>query len=296
MEIRKTADEKITGTPGEDDLALIHKHTRRKLKADEVYVFSVKLCDNEIDRDGERFTSECLRGLAGLFIGKTGILNHSGKTEDQVMRIYDTFMEAEPERRNSLGENYTALCAKAYIPRSQGNAALINEIDAGIKKEVSVSCAVRHVKCSVCGKGFGRDSCTHKKGQKYGEATCHAVLEEPMDAYEFSFVAIPAQPAAGVLRKRQEARGRKQENEELERLAEDGRAYRAELLGKAVKAGVTAMPELERALLEAMCANLPTAQLRQLHNTLREKAAKSLPVYSQLQGAVKQNDNESFRI
>ena len=42
----------------EEELKLINGYTRRKLSANEVYVFSVVLCDNDIDRDGERFTVE----------------------------------------------------------------------------------------------------------------------------------------------------------------------------------------------------------------------------------------------
>ena len=44
----------------DEELALINKYTRRQLSKDEVYVFSVVLCDNDIDRDGERFTVESL--------------------------------------------------------------------------------------------------------------------------------------------------------------------------------------------------------------------------------------------
>ena len=42
--------------PLKSELEQINKYTRRELKEDEVYVFPVVLCDNEIDRDGERFS------------------------------------------------------------------------------------------------------------------------------------------------------------------------------------------------------------------------------------------------
>ena len=38
------------------ELDLINQYTRRKLSRDEVYIFSVVLCDNEIDREFEKFT------------------------------------------------------------------------------------------------------------------------------------------------------------------------------------------------------------------------------------------------
>jgi len=287
MDIKKSAEPvsvAITGTPSEEELALVHKFTRKKLAAEELYCFSVKLCDNDIDRDGERFTAKCLKGLQPMFIGKTGMFDHSGKSGDQVMRIYDTYMEENGQ--------YAALCAKVYLPRA-GNEALISEIDAGIKKEVSVGCAVKRIKCSVCGKAMHK--CEHKKGVSYGTKLCHAILEEPTDAYEFSFVAVPAQPAAGVLKKRKSASSAY--IQELERLAEDGRVYRAALEDAAVKAGACAVPELDRALLEAMCKSLDTMQLKKFYDTLKAKAARGLPMQPQLAHSIaKQTNNQNFRI
>jgi len=68
---------KSNGETQEDALLKINRYTRREFKSDEVYTFSVVLCDNEIDRDNERFTTDALQKLATLFLGKTGIFNHS---------------------------------------------------------------------------------------------------------------------------------------------------------------------------------------------------------------------------
>ena len=38
-----------------EDLALINLLSRKELKEEDVYVFSLRLCDNEVDRDQERF-------------------------------------------------------------------------------------------------------------------------------------------------------------------------------------------------------------------------------------------------
>lgn len=75
------------------------------------------------------------------------------------------------------------------------------EIDAGIKKEVSVGCSVEKALCSVCGTDQRKESCKHRAGQRYGETLCHTVLEAPTDAYEWSFVAVPAQVGAGVVKR-----------------------------------------------------------------------------------------------
>ena len=41
-------------------LAQLNQFTRRVHQEDEVFLFDVHLCDNEIDRDGERFSLEAL--------------------------------------------------------------------------------------------------------------------------------------------------------------------------------------------------------------------------------------------
>ena len=52
------------------DLECINQYTRRPFTEQEVYTFSVVLCDNEIDRDFERFSVEALHTLSQLFLGK----------------------------------------------------------------------------------------------------------------------------------------------------------------------------------------------------------------------------------
>lgn len=64
-------------TVGDDELELINRFTRRNLEKSEVYAFSVVLCDNDVDRDGERFTTDSLYELEKLFVGKTGIIDHN---------------------------------------------------------------------------------------------------------------------------------------------------------------------------------------------------------------------------
>ncbi len=183
----------------------INKFTRRKLNEDEVYVFSVILCDNDIDRDCERFSDSALGTLKERFIGKTGIFDHDATTVNQNARIFDTELVTDSSRTTRNGELYKYLKASAYMVRTDGNKALIAEIDGGIKKEVSISCsAAKHI-CSVCGNDKNVASCSHIKGRKYGGRLCHTVLDDITDAYEWSFVAVPAQVNAGVTKKYSEA-------------------------------------------------------------------------------------------
>jgi len=178
----------------------INRYTRRALTRDEVFVFSLVLCDNEVDRDYERFPKESLEALSELFVGRTGVFDHSAKAKNQSGRIFETGLEENGEV-NSLGEPYCALKAWAYMLRSPKNEELIFEIDGGIKKEVSVGCKVEKVVCSICGADMKVAPCEHAKGGRYEGMLCHHRLENPTDAYEWSFVAVPAQKSAGVTKK-----------------------------------------------------------------------------------------------
>ncbi len=108
-----------------------------------MYPFGVRLCDNQTDRDLEYFARADLEQLAELFVGKTGIFDHSWSAKDQRARIYRTELVEEPgvvTEAGGAGVLPEGLCLHA--PHG-GETGLIAEIEGGIKKEVSVSCAVR---------------------------------------------------------------------------------------------------------------------------------------------------------
>lgn len=73
----------------------------------------------------------------------------------QTARIFSTAVKTVEGKQNTCGEPYVQLTARAYLPRTQENQALITEIESGIKKEVSVGCAVKKRVCSICGKEDG---------------------------------------------------------------------------------------------------------------------------------------------
>ena len=66
MVIKSAADGNIA-----DEMALVNTYSRRELSADEVYLFTVVLCDNDIDRDHERFTVESLLTTKRMFSSTT---------------------------------------------------------------------------------------------------------------------------------------------------------------------------------------------------------------------------------
>jgi len=284
MEIRKAAEAAASGAPTAAQLETINALAKTRLNGEQVYVFSLRLCDDQIDRDGERFDTGALPGLAKLFIGKTGILDHRWSTEGQVARIFETQVVKEKDA--------SYIRAWAYIRRGGKNDELIADIEAGIKKEVSVGCAMAQAVCSVCGSEYG--TCGHVKGERYDGQVCAVILKEPVDAYEFSFVAVPAQREAGVikglgaavsLKELAAEHGAQAEYRALTKEAELGRRYRKELEDGVVRLGLALELGVSEPVLRSLAKTAGAEELLALKEALQGRLDESLPVVSQLLGA-----------
>ena len=142
MNVNKQAGVDQAAVLDQTELGLINAMSRKKLTSEEVYTFAVRLCDNEVDRDGERFPAETLEELAPLFVGKSGIFDHQWSAAGQTARIYRTELVREADTLTAAGDPLCYLKGYAYMVRTEGNRDLIAEIEGGIKKEVSVGCAV----------------------------------------------------------------------------------------------------------------------------------------------------------
>lgn len=271
MEICKDAVVKAIGTPEADEMALINALSRRELGADEVYTFALRLCDNDIDRDFERFDDSTLDELAPMFVGVSGVFDHQWSAKGQTARIYRTEVAGGDGTLTADGRPYRFLKGWAYMMRTNENAALIAEIDGGIKREVSVGCAVEQVVCSICGRPV--DECPHEKGEEYDAQICCGVLTGATDVYEWSFVAVPAQRKAGVIK----SAGKRLEDE-----ARLGRKYLKNLRRELVRTAGIAEPELGHALLENVADKLDEEELLGLIKLYRGKADRLLIPRAQL--------------
>lgn len=187
----------------DEELRKINKFTLTPLKAEEVFTFKLIMGDNELDdRNYEPFNLNALKDLQKLYIGKTMIKDHRRTADNQIARVYDTELQQDSSKTTGSGELYTKLIAKCYMVKTEKNADLISEIKAGIKKEVSTSCKPKHAFCSICGVDNIKSYCAHYWGKEYetqnGKKTCYFTLDGAKEAYEVSFVAVPAQPRAGT--------------------------------------------------------------------------------------------------
>lgn len=276
MDIRKAAVAAAGAGVTAAQLEAINRFAKTPLKEEEVYIFSVRLCDDQVDRDGERFDTDALPELARLFVGKTGVIDHAWSADRQLARIFETRVIREG------GVSY--IKAWAYMLRSDKTADAIAEIEGGIKKEVSVGCSMARRVCSVCGADFG--TCSHRKGEQYGNETCTVVLKDPADAYEFSFVAVPAQREAGVLK----GFGGALKEAELQALQADaalGRQYREDLRRDIVRLGLALDCGLDEDALAFVARAMDDGRLQKAKKAMERRANARFPAVCQLPRAGK---------
>ncbi|MDR3207663.1 MAG: hypothetical protein LBT60_04960 [Oscillospiraceae bacterium] len=267
------------GTPDADALALINRLAKTPLAAEQVYHFAVRLCDNDIDRDNERFDEQALTDMAPLFLGKAGLFDHQWSARQQVARLYRAEVAQEPGKTTRDGRPYLYLKGYAYMLRGPAADPLIADIEGGIKREVSVGLSCAKTTCSVCGKTAG--ACAHEKGKRYEDALCHLILSAPTDAYEWSFVAVPAQPQAGVLKAARAPHRADAPGETLLRKeAALGRRYAAELTREVRR--LSALCALPQAVTDLLPARLEAEELAALRDALRQEAFLRCPASPQL--------------
>lgn len=290
MEIKKATEAVSSGVPTAAQLQTINAMAKGKMTAEQLYVFSLRLCDDQIDRDLERFDTLALPALAKLFIGKTGIIDHCWSSENQVARIFQTQVVKE--------ESVSYIKAWAYIRRGNHTDEIIADIEAGIKKEISVGCAMGRSVCSICGSDYG--TCGHHKGEYYDGQLCYAVLKEPMDAYEFSFVAVPAQREAGVikgmgrkgrtLKDLAEEFGAQAEYRQLFKQAQLGLQYEKELQDAVVRLCLSLELGADETVLRGIVEKAAAEDLQKLKAALEERMRLLQPMVSQLLQAGKERE------
>ena len=282
MEIRKGFEAEGKGCPTAAQLETINIQAKSDMKPEQVYVFSLRLCDDQVDRDGERFDTEALPALAKMFIGKTGIVDHKWSSDNQIARIFQTEVVKD--------ERVSYIKAWAYIRRGGAADEIIADIEAGIKKEVSVGCAMGRAVCSICGSDYG--VCGHQKGESYDGQVCCAILKEPMDAYEFSFVAVPAQREAGVLKgygrkaaslkELADQGGAQEEYRQMFKLAQLGRQYEKQLQTEVVRLCLGIGLGVEGPVLRSLAQKAGAEELLRLKEALEQRMAEMMPMQSQL--------------
>ena len=172
----------------DEDMKQINKYTRKDFTRDDIYAFEVELCNNQLDIDFEKISTNCLYKLKDMVIGAVGIIVSGKDIIGKITaKIYDTYIESDCHYLlDTLDKDIPQKClkAKAYIPRCHIQKEELESILNN--SEVSIGFAVKNKTCSICGNNF--DFCRHHKGQKYDNKLCYVNLDEPTDFYEWAIV------------------------------------------------------------------------------------------------------------
>lgn len=188
------------------DIDLINEHTIQPLNADDVYVFPVEICDNEVDRVGDKMSDEFLQAVADNISGLTGLKDHDWSSDNQMARLYDAELVEDERKKNRLGENRKYVLGKAYTLSKYKD--YIEKINAGLLKESSLSFKSVNDKCSICGcemikdvNDIGHCENGHIAGEIYDGVLCYNDINTLDDLMEWSLVAVPCQKGAGIKNK-----------------------------------------------------------------------------------------------
>ncbi len=146
----KTADKscqfglKVSPTsPDAGQLAIINTFTKRPFAADEIYIGQMRLANNCIDRDNERFSEFTLKGYVETAIRKTMLLDHDRSLRSAIGKFFDCELEkmplaqalAEIDSGLKLPEDMTEVQFMSpwfYIPKKGLDEKDLVKLEAGI--------------------------------------------------------------------------------------------------------------------------------------------------------------------
>ena len=157
----------------QDMLEKISNYYPKRVTLDDVYIFTVKLCDNDIDTERDCFSDESLKDIERLAIGKTG------QIYDYKARIFDTRIIVDDDEKTKYGEPRKELYAHCWIERTPQNAEIIQAIADSVTNIATISCSVKHIYCSVCGNNKLRNHCKCDYG--------YDILDGVNDVYSWFF-------------------------------------------------------------------------------------------------------------
>ena len=191
---------KIVNNITDAQLSKINKLTISEVTKDDVFVFKMLLVDDSVTRNFTNYPESFQRAILkkaprkGNWIGLPMMM---GKTEDhetmasnQVGRIFDAKLVKTPT--GNIGT-----IGSVYIPINESTNALIDNIKAGVHREVSIGVSVELPMCSICGDDI-RD-CQHEPGKHYNEDLCYIIMDGDVEGQEVSFVAVPGNINAEIV-------------------------------------------------------------------------------------------------
>ncbi|HQE76158.1 MAG TPA: hypothetical protein PKY01_10280 [Candidatus Hydrogenedentes bacterium] len=166
-----------------DALEEVNSFTLRPLSHEEFAVFTLDLCNNQIDRHFSRFPEDELARINTLVPGRPLMERHD--VRGSLPR--GTFFRSQLHR----DEDRLSVRPDVYVLRTKDNQDFILNIEGGVYRETSIGFSFRKPECSACGKDLR--TCDHIPGRSYNGALCHCVLRDVLEVIEGSVVASGSQ-------------------------------------------------------------------------------------------------------
>jgi len=167
----------------EDRAAAVNHYALRALDPAEYAVFTLDLCNNQIDRHFSRFPGEELARINDLVPGRPLMERHDLRGSLPRGRFFRSALHRDGD--------VVSVRPEVYVLRTEENADFILNIEGGVYRETSIGFSFRTPECSVCGKDLR--TCDHMPGRPYAGETCHFIMREVLEVAEGSVVSAGSQ-------------------------------------------------------------------------------------------------------
>ena len=170
----------------------VNRFALRPLEREEFEVFTLDLCNDQVDRHHSRFPGEELEKINGMVPGRPLMERHDLK--GSLPR--GTFFRSRLNRDDAV----TSVRPDVYVLRTDENKDFILNIEGGMYRETSIGFAFQTPECSVCSSDLR--TCDHVPGRSYGDERCHYVMRDVLEVIEGSVVPSGSQGTGFVAQER----------------------------------------------------------------------------------------------
>jgi len=180
------------GAATADDMKIVQRYALKELQPEEVAVFRMNLCNDQIDRHESRFPVKELRTINRLVVGKPTMVNHDMHSLPRG-RFFRSQLTtgATTTHAATKATDVTFVQPDTYMLRTPGNDEFIRHIEAGIYSGTSIGFEFEYPECSICNEDFR--GCPHWPGQEYEGERCHYIMHDVVDVFEGSIVPLGSQ-------------------------------------------------------------------------------------------------------
>lgn len=183
-----TARRDADGTGGDGTAEAVNRFSLRPLRPEEIAVFTLDLCHNQVDRHFSRFPEEELERISGMTPGRPLMERHDLRGSLPRGTFFRSRLHRDGDR--------VSVRPEVYVLRTRENAGFILNIEGGVYRETSIGFSFRTPECSVCGRDLR--TCDHVPGRDYGGGSCHFIMRDVIEVIEGSVVSAGSQGTAFV--------------------------------------------------------------------------------------------------